>query len=112
MEEMPSHFDCRLLSSIDLIPHNWTSQKGAVQSDLVCATCQRMEFKEGVICKAFQRLVLRDRFSSATFRNNRHALAMTGVTSYIGFHTTRWRGRFSIHQCQISFFHLPQTKLI
>src|SRR5688572_22048249 len=83
-----------------------------MQTDLMCATCERMKLKQRVIRKTFDRLVFRNGYAPATLGNNRHPLAVTRVAPNVRLDAARWRGRFSVDEREIGFVDFPQAELV
>ena len=92
MQKVTVDFNRRVLSSIHLIPHDGTAEEGAMQTDLVRAPGERMEFEQGVMAELFERLVFADRFAPLARRQDGHLLAVAGVAADGGFHAACGRG--------------------
>src|SRR5689334_13086956 len=112
MQKVSANRDRRFLSAIDFIPNDGTSQKFTVQTDLMSASGQRMEFKQRVTRETLQSLVFRDRFAPAALGDDRHLFTMAGIATNECFHPARWCRRLAIHKRKVDLFHFAQAELI
>jgi hypothetical protein len=91
--------------SINRIPNYRTAQEGAMKPDLVSPASKRMDLKQAVIGKIFNRLVFTHRFTTPARRSNGHLLAMSRIRPMAVWMLST--GSAAFHPLSQMFFPLP-----